>query len=263
MTYALRTCKDGDLFGLRWKRDERAVVPSYASEGTRKPTSGGSKSSYSRRLCRPRKKEARPIDGDSRCRPTSLGHRLRGRMLVEQGGPAHPRHLLRGEEARSPRPTVGRQGRPRSQSHLLLRTLPATARRYLDKVRRRPTRERYNDAVPFVVLRGARSGGQEGFAPHLGQRFLARLQRGQAMARQAQPPRQKQRRGGEDGELPSSQAEPVAERHRAQVGSWETKGRRIRRPAGILRARRQGLRGVRLSSSRASLHSPGGRLIMH
>src|SRR5215218_7936509 len=53
MTYALRTCKDGDLFGLRWKRDERAVVPSYASEGTRKPTSGGSKSSYSRRLCRP------------------------------------------------------------------------------------------------------------------------------------------------------------------------------------------------------------------
>src|SRR5215218_2585090 len=170
------------------------------------------------------KKEARPIDGDSRCRPTSLGHRLRGRMLVEQGGPAHPRHLLRGEEARSPRPTVGRQGRPRSQSHLLLRTLPATARRYLDKVRRRPTRERYNDAVPFVVLRGARSGGQEGFAPHLGQRFLARLQRGQAMARQSQPPRQKQRRGGEDRELPSSQAEPVAERHRAQVGSWETKG---------------------------------------
>src|SRR5215211_7456302 len=66
MTYALRTCKDGDLFGLRWKRDERAVVPSYASEGTRKPTSGGSKSSYSRRLCRPSLKRA-PSDPYNQC----------------------------------------------------------------------------------------------------------------------------------------------------------------------------------------------------
>src|SRR5215208_5157470 len=92
------------LLGVRWRRAKRWITspdPLYE-----------------------RKKEARPIDGDSRCRP-SVGRGLRGRMLVEQGGTTHPQHLLRGEEAPSPHPTVGRQGRPRSQSHLLLRTLPA------------------------------------------------------------------------------------------------------------------------------------------
>ena len=62
--------------------------------------------------------------------------------------------------------------------------------------------------------------GQEGSAAHLGQRLLARLQGGQAMAREAQPPRQGERRRGEDRQLPASEAEPVAERHRAEVGSW-------------------------------------------
>ena len=41
------------LCGLRWKRDERAAAPSYASGGTQMPTSAGLKSCYSSRLCRP------------------------------------------------------------------------------------------------------------------------------------------------------------------------------------------------------------------
>jgi hypothetical protein len=100
-------------------------------------------------------------------------------------------------------------------------------------------------------------------AAHLGQRELARLQRGEAMAREAQPPRQKERLWGEDRKLPPPQAESVAERYRAQVGTRKTESSRVRRRAEVLRARRQGLRGVRLYASRSSLHSPGGHLIMH
>ena len=74
---------------------------------------------------------------------------------------------------------------------------------------------------------------------------------------------QEQRLWGEDRQLPSSEAESVAERHRAQVGTRETEGRGVRRASRDLRARREGLRSVRLSASRASHHSPGGRLIMH
>src|SRR5919107_4739302 len=36
-----------------------------------------------------RKKEARPADGDL-CLRSGVGHRFRGRVLVEPGGPAHP-----------------------------------------------------------------------------------------------------------------------------------------------------------------------------
>ena len=68
-------------------------------------------------------------------------------------------------------------------------------------------------------LREARRGWQEGPRSHLGQRQLARLQRGQAVARKTQPPRQGERRGSEDRRLPASEAEPVAELHRAQVGT--------------------------------------------
>ena len=45
--------KDGAPCGLRSKSGERAAAPSYASGEIRRPTSGGSKSSYSSRLCRP------------------------------------------------------------------------------------------------------------------------------------------------------------------------------------------------------------------
>jgi hypothetical protein len=44
------------LCELRWKTDERAAEPSYASGGTQMPTSSGLKSCSSSRLCRPRKK---------------------------------------------------------------------------------------------------------------------------------------------------------------------------------------------------------------
>ena len=68
--------------------------------------------------------------------------------------------------------------------------LPET-RRDVAEIRGRQTRELHNDAVPLVVLREARSGGQEVPASHLGQRFLAHLQRAQALARQTQPPQSK------------------------------------------------------------------------
>ena len=54
--------------------------------------------------------------------------------------------------------------------------------------------------------RGTRGGGQEDPAAHLGQRQLAHLQRSEAMAREAQPPRQEEWRRGEDRQLPSSEA---------------------------------------------------------
>jgi hypothetical protein len=53
----------------------------------------------------------------------------------------------------------------------------------------------------------ARSGGQEGVGPHLGQRQLAHLQRGQALARISQPRSQGAWRRSEDRELPFAQAE--------------------------------------------------------
>ena len=72
---------------------------------------------------------------------------------------------------------------------------------------------------------------------HLGQCFLAHIQRGQALARHTQPPGQAERRGGEDCELLFAQAESVAQRYRAQMGSWQAQSGRARGSAWCLRAR--------------------------
>src|SRR5215203_646568 len=61
-----------------------------------------------------RKKEARPTDGDRRSE-SRVGCGLRGRMLVEPGGPADPQRLERGWRAAAPPPEVGRQRRPRAE----------------------------------------------------------------------------------------------------------------------------------------------------
>ena len=134
---------------------------------------------------------------------------------------------------------------PDYEGHLLLRTLPARTRGHLAEIRGREAGKFDNDAVPFVELREARSRWQEGSASHLGQRQLACLQRGEALARQAQPRGQNERRGGEDRELLAAQAEPVAERHRTQMGTRQAQGGGVRRSARCLRTRRQGLRGIR------------------
>ena len=53
------------------------------------------------------------------------------------------------------------------------------------------------------------------------------------MARKAQPRSQRERRGSKDHELPSSEAESVAERHRAQMG---TRKAQVVGPEGLLGA---------------------------
>ena len=104
----------------------------------------------------------------------------------------------------------------------------------MDQVRGRKAGFFGNDAVPFVEPREARSSWQEGPRPHLGQRELACIQRGEKVARKTQPPRQGERRGREDRRLPASEAESVAERHRAQVGSHAK--RKVVEPEGLLGA---------------------------
>src|SRR4029450_13477645 len=83
------------------------------------------------------------------------------------------------------------------------------------------------------------------------------------VARKAQPPHQRGRRGREGCQLPASEAEPVAQRHRAKVGSRQAQGRRAGGAARSIRACRQGVRSIRLYSSRAAHCSTGGGLIMH
>src|SRR5215210_9011657 len=102
----------------------------------------------------------------------------------------------------------------------------------MDKVRRRPTRELHKHAVSLLVLRGARKTWQEGSSTHLGQRKLAHLQGGEAMAGQTQPRSEGERLWGEDRQLPAPEAESVAELHRAEMGSWQAQGRGVRRTAG-------------------------------
>src|SRR5215207_8348974 len=121
----------------------------------------------------------------------------------------------------------------------------------------------HNHAVSLVELRGARKTWQEDSSSDLGQRKLAHLQGGEALARQTQPRSEGERLWGEDRQLPSAEAESVAQRHRAEMGSWQAQGRGVRWTAGHVRTRRQGVRGVRLSPSRASHHPTGGRLIVH
>src|SRR5829696_8186183 len=55
------------------------------------------------------KKKARPTDGSGCGQSRHLGGGFPGRMLVEQGGLAHPGQLLRGGQAPSPHSTVGGQ----------------------------------------------------------------------------------------------------------------------------------------------------------
>src|ERR671911_512399 len=97
------------LLGVRWMRAKRWITspdPLYE-----------------------RKKEgATCSDGSRRSRPRHLGGGLLGRVLVEPGGPAHAERLGRGGQAPSPHPAVGRQGRPRAEGHILLRTLSARDR---------------------------------------------------------------------------------------------------------------------------------------
>jgi hypothetical protein len=100
----------------------------------------------------------------------------------------------------------------------------------VDKVRRRQAGEFHNHAVSLVVLGGARKSWQEGDpSSDLGQRKLAHLQGGEAMARQTQPRSEGERLWGEDRQLPSAETESVAELYRAQVGSRQTEGRGVRR----------------------------------
>jgi transposase len=82
-----------------------------------------------------RKKAPRSTDGGGCGQSRHLGSGFPGRMVVEQGGLAHLEQLLRGGKVTSPHPTVGRQRRSRAESHLLLRTLPATGRRYVAALR--------------------------------------------------------------------------------------------------------------------------------
>src|SRR5215207_9974697 len=86
--------------------------------------------------CTKEKKAARPTDGGGRCQPR-MGSGFLRRVLVEPGGPAHLEHLERARKAPSPHPAVGRQRRPRAESRLLLRALPARDRPDVDKVRGR------------------------------------------------------------------------------------------------------------------------------
>src|SRR5215204_2976774 len=99
----------------------------------------------------------------------------------------------------------------------------------MDQVRGRKAGFFDNDAVPFVEPREARRDRQEVPRSHLGQRELACLERGEKVARKTQPPRQGERLWGEDRRLPTSEAESVAELHRAEVGTRRAQGHRAGR----------------------------------
>src|SRR5207237_41041 len=82
-----------------------------------------------------------------------------------------------------------------------------------------PAGERGHGRLPGVVLREAGQGGQEGPAPDLGQRLLARQPRGARLAPRPQSRGEAQRRGRAHNRLLPAHEEPLAERHRAQVGA--------------------------------------------
>jgi hypothetical protein len=114
-----------------------------------------------------------------------------------------------GEPSRMIQHSVAKETTP-TRGHLLLRSLPSTARRHVDKVRRRQACELHNHAVSLVELRGAPKSWQEDSTSDLGQRKLAHLQGGQALARQTQPRSEGERLWGEDRQLPSPEAESMA-----------------------------------------------------
>src|SRR5919112_2086952 len=135
------------LLGVRWMRAKRWITspdPLYE-----------------------RKKASRSTDGSGRGQSRHLGGGLLGRVLVEPGGPTHAQRLGRGGQAPSPHPTVGRQGRPRAESHKLLRTLPARSRSDVDQVRGREAGFFDNDALSRVERAKARSRWQEGPRSHI------------------------------------------------------------------------------------------------
>jgi hypothetical protein len=70
--------------------------------------------------------------------------------LVEQGGFAHLECLERRWRAPSPRPTVGRQGRPRAEGHKLLWALSAQDGRGVAEIRGRKTGKLHN-ATRFLA----------------------------------------------------------------------------------------------------------------
>jgi hypothetical protein len=78
-TYAQPMLRAGELCVPHSKSDERAARPSYASGGTQMPTLGGSKSSYSSRLCRPRF-----FEGLMRCLMGDLLHDAQFHRFVRQ-----------------------------------------------------------------------------------------------------------------------------------------------------------------------------------
>src|ERR671912_1010292 len=224
------------LLGIRWTRAKRWITsadPLYE-----------------------RKKAARSTDGSGPGQSRQLGGWFLGRVLVESAGLAHFEQLERAGKPSSSAPEVGRQRRSRAEGHLLLRTLCAPTRPDVDQVRGWEAHQFHNDAIPFVEPAKAPRGGKESYGPHLGQRQLAHLQRGQALARKTQPPGQREWRRSKDRKLLVAQTEPVAERHRTQVDTRQAQSGRARRrgSAGRLRARREGLPGLRLSALRASVH---------
>src|SRR5215211_6769073 len=84
-----------------------------------------------------------------------------------------------------------------------------------------------------MELGKARRYRQEGSAAHLGQRLLAHLQRGEEMAREAQPPRQGERGGSENRELSSSEQSPWLN---AIEPKWVHAKRKVVEPDGLLGA---------------------------
>jgi hypothetical protein len=79
----------------------------------------------------------------------------------------------------------------------------------------RPVSDVTTQFLSWCAEERARRAWQESPASHLGQRQLAHLQRGKALARGTQPGSEGERGGGEDCELFVAQAESVAECHRA------------------------------------------------
>src|SRR5215207_1715311 len=78
------------VLGVRWMRSAGSPPPTPSTK---------------------EKKEARPADGNRRLEPR-VGHRVRGRVLVEPCCLAHLERLERGWQTPPPHPASGREGRP-------------------------------------------------------------------------------------------------------------------------------------------------------
>src|SRR5215208_7707841 len=118
----------------------------------------------------PAKRGSRSAD-QARSEPPRVGFGLRGRELVLPLRAAFFAFVDRCREApHAPPPERTYEGRSRAEGPLLLRAVPAGARRDLAEVRGRPAGERHNHTVPRVVLREAPPEGQGSFTSHLGQR---------------------------------------------------------------------------------------------